>query len=59
MYKYMLALFKHIKMNLIEKYQEYVKRCQAVSIQPIGFVNWKGKKYGYIWNNKLYKYVKK
>lgn len=45
-------------MDLIRQYREYVKWCKAVDAQPIGFVNWKGKKFGYTWDSKKHKYIK-
>lgn len=45
-------------MDLIGDYKKYVKWCEGSGVHPIGFVNWKGKRFGYTWNKKKYIYEK-
>ena len=45
-------------MDLIRQYKKYVDWCKCVDAQPIGFVNWKGAKFGYTWNAKKEEYIK-
>ena len=44
-------------MDLIRQYKEYVQWCKEVDAYPIGFVNWKGEKFGYTWDIKKRKYI--
>lgn len=46
-------------MDLLSEYKEYVKWCKAVEANPIGFVIWKGKKFGYEWDSKNKVYINK
>lgn len=39
-------------MDLLKGYNDYVKWCKATEANPIGFVNWKGKKLGMSFNTK-------
>lgn len=46
-------------MDLIRQYKKYVEWCEGSDVYPIGFVNWKGKKFGYTWDKKKHIYIKK
>lgn len=45
-------------MDLIRQYKQYVDWCKRTNANPIGFVNWKGQKFGYTWDKKKEKYIK-
>lgn len=44
--------------NLIREYKDYVKWCKSVKTYPIGFVHWKAKKFGFIFDEKKHEYIK-
>ena len=45
-------------MDLLKEYKEYVNWCKGSESHPIGFVNWKGKMFGYTWDSKKKVYIK-